>query len=445
MKYFIAVAFIWIGCTVAWIVLGSTLVYRSGETSSELTNEVDRLWGPPLSQAPPVVTYQQPKIVKEKTTSTDAQGRTVENVVEREVIETHFLPLVGSDVRAHLALEHRQKGLLWFPTYGVDFGGRYEFANDTAVARDIDVRFPLGTCAPNTEERVAAGCTTTAVYDGFRIEDERGARRPIDVKNNVASFVHKLEPGEKFAFRVQYRARGRSSFRYALTEGSGRVDAFRMRMTTDFAKVDFPAGTLSPSKHGPTERGWAGEWNFDSLVASSGIGVDLPQKVNPGPLASRITFFAPVGLLFFVFVVSVLSAASAARLHPMHYFFIGCAFFAFHLLFAYTVDHIALAQAFAVASATSLLLVVSYGRLFLGFRRALTLLGVPQLVYLVLFSATFFWEGYTGLAVAVGAILTLFVIMQITGRVRWDQAFGRPPTPRSAVPPPQVAYGAPSA
>jgi hypothetical protein len=63
----------------------------------------------------------------------------------------------------------------------------------------------------------------------------------------------------------------------------------------------------------------------------------------------------------------------------------------------------------------------------------------------VLFSATFFWEGYTGLAVAVGAILTLFVIMQITGRVRWDQAFGRPPTPPSAVPPQQVAYGAPSA
>ncbi len=443
MKYFIAVAFVWIGCTVAWIVLGSTLVYRSGETSSELTNEVDRLWGPPLSQAPPVVTYQQPKIVKEKSTTTDAQGRTLENVVEREVIETHFLPLVTSDVRAQLSLQHRQKGLLWFPTYGVDFGARYEFKNDTKLPRDLDVRFPLGSCAAASPEQRATGCTSNAVYDGFRIEDERGARHSIEVKDNVAKFGHTLAPGEKLAFSVHYRARGRSSFRYALTEGSGRVDGFRMRMTTDFGKVDFPAGTLSPTKHGATERGWAGEWKFDSLVADAGIGVDLPQKLNPGPLASRITFFAPVGLLFFMFVVSVLSAASSQKLHPMHYFFIGCAFFAFHLLFAYTVDHLALAQAFAVASATSLLLVVSYGRLFLGLRRAVTLLFVPQLVYLVLFSATFFWEGYTGLAVAVGAIVTLFVIMQITGRVRWEQAFGRPQTPPPA--PPQVAYGAPSA
>jgi inner membrane protein involved in colicin E2 resistance len=135
-----------------------------------------------------------------------------------------------------------------------------------------------------------------------------------------------------------------------------------------------------------------------------------------------------------MFAASVLSAARGSRLHPMHYFFIGCAFFAFHLLFAYTVDHLAIAQAFAIASATSLLLVVSYGRLFLGLRRAALMLGVPQLLYLVLFSATFFWEGYTGLAVAVGAILTLFVIMQITGRTKWDQVFGRPNAA-----PPQVA------
>jgi len=440
MKYFIAVAFVWIGCTVAWIVLGSTLVYRSGEMSAELTNEVDRLWGPPLTQAPANASYQQAKIVKEKTTTTDPQGRSVEQIVEREVTETLYLPLVSSDVRAHLALEHRQKGLLWFPTYGVDFGARYEFTNDSDAPRDVTVRFPLDSCASDVpvEQRASPACTSNSVYDGFRIDDARGARRSIVVENNVARFAQKLAPGEKLAFDVRYQARGRSSFRYALTQGTGRVDGFRMRVSTDFSKVDFPAGTLSPSKHGPTERGWLGEWKFDSLVANAGIGVDLPQKLNPGPLASRITFFAPVGLLFFMFVVSVLSAASAARLHPMHYFFIGCAFFAFHLLFAYTVDHVALAQAFGIASATSLLLVVSYGRLFLGLRRAAVLLGIPQLVYLVLFSATFFWEGYTGLAVAVGAIVTLFVIMQITGRVRWDQAFARPQMPAPPAPVPQA-------
>jgi inner membrane protein involved in colicin E2 resistance len=105
----------------------------------------------------------------------------------------------------------------------------------------------------------------------------------------------------------------------------------------------------------------------------------------------------------------------------MNYFFIGCAFFAFHLLFAYLVDHLAIAPSFAIASATSILLVATYARLFTGWRFALRLIGTAQLVYLVLFSTTFFWEGFTGLAITIGAILTLFVMMQYTGKVDWDR------------------------
>ena len=61
-------------------------------------------------------------------------------------------------------------------------------------------------------------------------------------------------------------------------------------------------------------------------------------------------------------------------------------------------------------------------------------LALPQCLYLVLFSATFFWQGFTGLAIAVGAILTLFVIMQIVGRVRWGETFQpRPPASRAPV------------
>jgi hypothetical protein len=409
MKYFAAVVLVWMGCALAWMVLGATLVHRSGETSGELTSEVDKLWGPPLTQSPPNASYQQPEKVREKVVTVDAQGRSVEQWVEREVMKTVPLPLVRSDLEGKLALQHRQKGLLWFPTYSVDFGGRYEFVNDTREERQVEARFPLE----------AAG----SVFDGFRIEGVDGRPRAYQVVESVARFTTMLAAGEKLVFDVHYRARGRSSFHYAVTHGTGRVERFLLKMSTDFAAVDFPSGTLSPSTHAASAGGWQGEWRFDSLVANAGIGIELPQKLNPGPLASRITFFAPVGLLFFMFVASVLSAARGARLHPMHYLFIGCAFFAFHLLFAYTVDHLAIEVAFAVASAVSTFLVVSYGRLFLGLRSALLLLGVPQVLYLVLFSATFFWQGYTGLAVAVGAILTLFVIMQMTGRTRWNEEF----------------------
>jgi hypothetical protein len=78
-----------------------------------------------------------------------------------------------------------------------------------------------------------------------------------------------------------------------------------------------------------------------------------------------------------------------------------------------------------VSSAVSVLLVVSYLRLVVHTRFAVVDAGLSQLIYLVLFSYAFFFEGYTGLAVTVGAILTLFVVMQMTGRIRWEERFGK--------------------
>ena len=106
----------------------------------------------------------------------------------------------------------------------------------------------------------------------------------------------------------------------------------------------------------------------------------------------------------------------------MNYFFFGCAFFAFHLLFAYLLDHLPVLPAFAVSSAVSVFLVISYARLFVGWRFALLEMGLSQLVYLVVFSFTFFWQGFTGLAITIGAILTLFMMMQATGRYEWRKA-----------------------
>ena len=419
MKRLIAIAIVWVGCTVAWVVLGSTIVYRSGESSYALTNEVHALWGPPMQQYPPSAVYRTTKRVKEVVTNYDPQGRAVQVPVERDVVETHAVPLEGSDIAAKLGLEHRRKGLLWFPTYGVDFAGTYVFQNPTDANRSVELTFPL--------------VHDNAGYDGFEVLDAEGA--PVDVKvaGNAASWTVPFGPRERREFRVRWRSRGTSTFSYEMTAATGQAKNLHFVMETDFRAVDFPARSVSPSTHGPTGGGgWRGEWNFTNLIATSPIAVDLPQRLNPGPVASRITFFAPVGLLFFFFVVAVFAALRRVSLHPMHYFFLGCAFFAFHLLFAYLVDHVELRTAFAIASGVSLFLVISYARLFVGWMFALREMAISQVLYLVLFSATFFWKGYTGLAITVGAILTLFVMMQFTGRVKWDEPAKTPAPPAPA-------------
>jgi len=134
----------------------------------------------------------------------------------------------------------------------------------------------------------------------------------------------------------------------------------------------------------------------------------------------------------------VLSQVRGHELHPMHYFLLGCAFFAFHLLFAYLVDRLSIGASFAVASSVSVFLVVSYARLFVGWKFALREVGIAQLLYLVLFSYSFFWDGFTGLAITIGAVCTLFFVMQVTGRTNWRAAT------REAPPPNRGQYGAPA-
>ena len=419
MKRFPLVLLIWLGCAFAWTVLGSSLVARTGSAAGALGREVRLLWGPPHEQHRPLASFETRAVVSERVKSRDAQGREVVSEALRERVDSVDVPITASTIAVKLDLTHRRKGLLWFPTYDVDFAGRYAFRNPSNEPRDVTFRFPLGGDA--------------VVYDGFEVSDADGRPIAAAVSGDGASWSARLEPDEERTFALKYRSRGTSTWTYRLTELTGQVERFSLTMDANFPNVDFAPGSISPSSH-RVERGrWHGTWEFRRLVASAPIGVVLPERMNPGPLASRITFFAPVGLLFFFFVVAILSTARGRSIHPMNYFFFGCAFFAFHLLFAYLVDHLAIAPSFAIASLTSIGLVVSYARLFTGWRFALREIGGAQLVYLVLFSFTFFWEGFTGLAITVGAIVTLFVMMQVTGRTDWSAAPAPvPPAPRTA-------------
>ena len=235
---------------------------------------------------------------------------------------------------------------------------------------------------------------------------------------------------------------------YSFGANTSRARNFKLAVQTNFQKVDFPASSLSPSaKEARSGGGWDLTWQFGNLLADSSIAVDMPHKLNPGPLSSEISRFAPVSLFFFFFVLMLVSVLRQVRLHPVHYGMLAAAFFAFHLLMAYLVDHLPLWLAFSIASATSVGLVTSYLRLAVGTRFAMLWAGGAQLLYLVLFSLAFFLDGYTGLTITIFSVLTLFVVMQLTGRIDWAEKFGGggPPVPghdpdgEPAPPPAQVA------
>jgi hypothetical protein len=408
IRRYVVLGVVWVGCTVAWLLLGATLLVRSGETSSALVNEVHQLWGPPLDQVAPGGQYTEQRPREERRVLHDANGRPYETTVQTMEDVFFPVPLVSTRARVLLALEHRQKGLLWFPTYAADFQGRYAVENDTAVMRAVTVSFPLP----------AQG----AIYDGFEVLDEKGQAIRAEVDGGSAHWVVSLAPSARHDFQVRYRTRGTSSWTYRPAgSGSSIIRDFSLEIRSTARGIDFSPGSISPSRAASEGSGWRGSWEFRSLVGSAPISLELPQKTNPGPLAARITFFAPVALLFYFFVVGLLAEGRGHRLHPISWFLIGCAFFADHLLFAYLADHVPLWVALTLSSAVSILLAVTYAQWLVGWRFALREMGLAQLVYLVGFSLTFLLKGFTGLSITVGAILTLFLMMQVTGRrVRSD-------------------------
>ncbi|HEY5957973.1 MAG TPA: inner membrane CreD family protein [Polyangiaceae bacterium] len=424
MPRLLAIGFIWLGCTLAWVILGSTIVSRTNDVGNSLDSQVHSLFGPPGRQLPPTGTFNVNEVVKETVTTTPNGGLPVQQVVERVKLVPQSLVLDRSNIEVEFDLQHRKKGLLWFPTYTVQFAAEYTFKNPSKDEQKATLQFPLNG-------------SSNLGFDGFHVTDINGSPVEYRIHNGSASWEARFAGGQLQQFRVGYRTCGTSDWQYQLTQGEGEVKNFELHMKTGFANVDFPSGTMSPTQHAAAHGRWQGHWKYASLVAGSAIGIEMPQLLNPGPLASKVTFFAPVSLLFFYFVVAILATVQRREMHPMHYLLIGCAFFAFHLLFVYLIDQFALIPSFAIASAVSLFLVVSYARLFVGWRFALREMGISQLMYLVLFSHTFFWNGFTGLAVTIGAVMTLFVVMQISGRVNWSEHFRR--GPEQYVPPQRPA------
>jgi inner membrane protein involved in colicin E2 resistance len=210
---------------------------------------------------------------------------------------------------------------------------------------------------------------------------------------------------------------------YEFGENVSQVKNFLLTMKTNFENIDFPESSISPITRTQTKDGWELQWQYSNLLTGVKIGMDLPNKLNPGPWVSRVTFTAPISLFLFFFLLFIFTTLRNIKVHPMNYFFIGAAFFSFHLLLAYLVDHISIHAAFFISSAVSISLVVSYMRLVVGSRFAFMEIAISQFIYLVLFSYTFFFKGFTGLAITILCILTLFVVMQFTGKVDWEAVF----------------------
>lgn len=431
---FFAIGLIFLTVSIGWWALGTSVQTRTSNLDNSLSAEMASLWGPKvLAQGSPYLASRA-----------DA-NRT----------ETGAVSPASSALKVGLKHEHRYKGLLWYSTFLVDFTGEYTFPA-SAVASGAESA-PAGR-ARHFVFQLPHGVTTYGALS-VTVDGQEAPVTSADIRSGRVCAPLSGAGPHKVA--VHYATGGQDAWLYSPGEPAKTEDGddssvilptdrlnelqdFSLTVTTDFAEIDYPRGTMSPTQRAEplAAGGMQAGWKYPHLITAKGMGIAMPRRPNAGPIAARMSFFAPVSLLLFFTVLFTIVVLKSVRLHPMHYLFIAAGFFAFHILMAYLADIVNIHGAFWISAAVSVFLVASYMRLVAGVKFALAYTGLAQLVYLVGFSYAFFFVGRTGLTVTICAIVTLFVLMQATGRVDWHAVFVRerphlpapPPPPQPPVP-----------
>ncbi|NWK53996.1 inner membrane CreD family protein [Verrucomicrobiaceae bacterium N1E253] len=389
--------------SLAWIILGGTLSKRNNSANRHSRTSVNQVWGPAQNQEHLKLWYS-----------------TEDNVHHRIASQPD-----ASEIDVQLNYEPKKKGLSWNRTYRVHFRANYTIHNASNTKRRYEFTFPL----PSLDSS----------YHDFTLKLDDQDFSDTAPQNGGIHHSLNLLAGESRVISIAYACRGTDQWKY-LFHDVERIHQFKLAMLTNFADIDFQDDASSPTdRHYDHDKStWNLVWDYPDVINPKDIGMDMPAAKNPGAVAAKISFYAPLSLLCFFAVLILFGLLRGHNLHPVNYLFLSAGFFAFHLLFAYLTDLIHMHLAFAIASAVSLTLIGGYLRAASG----KTLMGVAliaQFFYLTLFSYSFLFKGGTGLSITLGSIATLALLMAATAKINWSEVFehmtkpgqGTSPTPPS--------------
>ena len=117
----VAIGFIFVGVSVAWLILGGTLDERHTRASVKSKQSVTGHWGPSHTQVHPEVSYATPTPNREIKYLAPASGR----------------------VEVSLDYEPVKKGLTSSRTFDAEFDASYQITNTTGSSQTFQISFPL--------------------------------------------------------------------------------------------------------------------------------------------------------------------------------------------------------------------------------------------------------------------------------------------------------------
>ena len=335
VRNLVAIGFIFLGFTIAWMILGTVNAGRTEVQSKVLLKRVQNAYGGPLRITPPQIYYE---VIKER------KGK----VSGFETVSSHkkkeFVDPSRSDVGIDLRLERKKIGNLWFPVFLAVYRGEYEYDIESvpeefrsqslfllpglnsseSVYRSIDMK--INDVAVEPLSKLVA---STPMELGPEAHSEGKIRVAFHYKTTGPDYMLYVLAGQQQSSRKAAIEEDSEGNRAPVTTRLTRLDNFNVKLTADFEEFDFPNRTIPPTKREKHNRTNEFSWQFDKTVTGKNIGLIVPKVTNPGDIAARISFFAPISLLFFVVVMIIFGILVRQALHPMHYFFLAATFLSF--------------------------------------------------------------------------------------------------------------------
>ncbi len=413
--------------TGVWAILAGTVACRTSRDFSQFcdSGREGKLCGYPLAQAEPIATPEDS--AAPETPTIEATGPTA---------------IVCSRVMVDLRTGIREYKLRRFPVYTVDFTGKYTVRNNGASGTH---RYMVQLDPPRARYQsiFGGGWFTEQWYTEFTKQQVRLNGEPVKGTQTTATTFGRqwwlkdkvlgtwaqavttppLGPGESAEVEFSYQTTGMGSWTYLLPSKRPVEDL------TVTASIDTPDGTVPPTFATPAERTVVpnadGQYTMVWHAAGQGadISIAMPAPLQPGPVATKMTFLGPVSLFFFFALLVTLQRVRRLPLGPRNYIWLAAAFIAFHLVLVCLIGYFGLMVSFWIAAATSFLLVVTYLGLVLGRRAEVAYAGLCAVVCLVPFGYSFIAGGpvWNTLAVTVGVVATLAALLAVW-RARGAQA-----------------------
>lgn len=398
LKYALIGAF-FVGFSGASLAIGLRIDDRHSSTYTRSLKAVQQIWGGAIIQYPPTFTYAE---AETREYTNEKTGK----VESRQIQVARDVGIQTQNVRVNVTSNIRQKGLLKFAGYGLEFDGEYVIRNRESGARIFRFNFALPENAGNITgiEILLADQPHTAdtnLADGFQ-------------------WYGVLRPGEERHFRIKYQANGTDRFDYLLGANQLEVGQLDFKLTTDFSDYRIPEEAMAPGQEAADDQQTKIEWASKNLVTGQNIALRFLIEGNYGKVASKLFFYAPLALLLFTGFLLIMNAAKDVRLHPMHFLFLMTGFFVFYLFGSYIISfvHILLGIGLALGLSTGIMLYYAY--LIRKGDEFFQSVAFGTAMFQWIFSIAFFFPAYTGLMITLAAIISLVALMRATATIDWE-------------------------